>query len=94
MCEKSENSQTWFTIDHPKDHSILHQTTPFCILFPAHAGFSGKSGVGVRAEGGSCKAEGIAGQVMRKKIHQLHIRTGGFHESRGCRAACGHWGCI
>lgn len=33
MCEKSENNQTWFTIDHPKEHSILHQTAPFFIVF-------------------------------------------------------------
>lgn len=25
MYEKAENNQTWFTIDCPKDHSILHQ---------------------------------------------------------------------
>lgn len=30
----------------------------------------------------------------RKKKHHLHIRAGGFHESRGCRAACGHWGSL
>lgn len=56
MYEKSENNQTWFTIDCPKD-----QQTPFCILFPVCAVFSGKRGVGVgvRAEGGS---GGIGGQ--------------------------------
>lgn len=75
MYEKSENNQTWFTIDCPKD-----QQTPFCILFPVCAVFSGKRGVGVGvgAEGGSCKAGGIGGQVMRKKKHHLHIRVGGF----------------
>lgn len=80
MFEKSECNQTWFNIDHPKEHFIPHQPLPFCILFPVQAVFSGKSdvGVGVRAEGESCNAEGVGAQVMRKKKHHLHARAGGF----------------
>lgn len=80
MFEKPECNQTWFNIDHPKDHFIPHQALPFCILFPVQAVFSGKSGVGVgvRAEGASCNAEGVGAQVMRKKKRHLHARAGGF----------------
>lgn len=32
MYEKSENNQTWFTIDCPKDHSILDLFAFFFLL--------------------------------------------------------------
>lgn len=80
MFEKSENNETWFNIDHPKDYFTQHQPPPFCIPFPVQALFSGKTGVGegIRAEGESFSAEGAGAQVMRKKEHHLHARAGGF----------------
>lgn len=62
-------------------------------------------GVGVRAEGGSCKAEAIGGQVMARKKHHLEVSpVAGWAASIGaedaadqpllrygsCRDACGH----
>lgn len=74
--------QRALTLIVPRTLSCSNNHLPFCIPFPILAVFSGKGGVGVRAEEGSCKAEGIGG---RKKHHpQVASGLGCLHQSRGC----------
>lgn len=40
------------------------------------------------------KLKELEGRWWGRKNTTCTSGLGGFHESRGCRAACGHWGCI